>query len=467
MTDFRVQKSSLPDLAYLAALSLFFMISGLGRGSLASWDEALYASVAKEMVLRGDWLHLTFGGEAWTDKPPLAIWATAFFYKFFGINELTSRLFSALCGAGTVLVTYLLGRRLFNRWTGLLAALVLLNSTHFLRFARFGMLDGPLTLFITLCLYFFWRGRERNRYFIFSGVALGLAFMTKGFAAFLVFPVIFLHCLLAGEMELLARSSYWIGVMVAVAIALPWHLYDLLSSQGAFMQDVIVKHLFERTTSAVEGHAGNWYFYIRTFINKYHPWVLIGIFSAPFFLFKALKERRPEFVFTSAWIFGIWAVITMIRTKLGWYILPLYPALSVTVGWMLARWIKEKRAVLIQVVFIGAMALHVPYSHLWNADYAHAIKGIAPEVVERVPAGETVHLYKYHGKPEAVFYLGRPIDYLETDDELVAAVKKGGAFHCLAFQQDLAAVSSRCAALGVGVTDSFENIRLLGRGAKA
>jgi 4-amino-4-deoxy-L-arabinose transferase-like glycosyltransferase len=142
----------------------------LGYGSLASWDEAIYGTSARELSRSSNWLDLTYGGIPWFDKPPLNMWVTAFFYKLFGIGEFSVRLFSALCGIGTVLVTYLFASRLFSRWIGFLSALVLVSSSHYLHFARFGQLDSPLTFFISSALYFFWMGRERNRYFIFSGI---------------------------------------------------------------------------------------------------------------------------------------------------------------------------------------------------------------------------------------------------------------------------------------------------------
>ena len=122
---------------------------------MASWDEGLYASVAKDIVLTGDWLNFHFCGAAWFDKPPLCIWVTALFFKLFGIHEFSARFFSAICGVGIVLVTYSLGQELLNRWAGFWGALVLLSSLHFFRFARFGMMDAPLTFFLSLSLYFF------------------------------------------------------------------------------------------------------------------------------------------------------------------------------------------------------------------------------------------------------------------------------------------------------------------------
>jgi 4-amino-4-deoxy-L-arabinose transferase-like glycosyltransferase len=452
-------KTTTADVLYLAAVASFFLLFGLNRGSLASWDEALYASVAKNIFRSGDWLRFTFGGVPWTDKPPLALWATALSFKLFGVNEFAARFFSASCGVGAVIVTYLLASRLFGRWVGLLSAMVLLNSSHFLRFARFGMMDGPLMFFLSLSLYFFWRGRERNRYLIFSGIAFGLALMTKGFAAFIIVPVIVVYAVWADDLELLAKSSYWVGVMVAVAIALPWHLWELTMNRELFMRDVVVKHLFSRTLTALEGHEGNWYFYIRTAINKYHPWILVAVASAPYFLFRAAKSRRSEFVFVSSWLFVVLAIITLIRTKLPWYILPLYPPLSITVGYALAKALREKHAAFVKAGFVAAMALHIPLSHLINADYSRDIKGISAEVRAKAPADALVHLYNYHESPAAEFYLERRNSYIDDTNTFVVEASKPG-FYCLIHDDDWPAAKAAVEAksLAVKPAASFEDL---------
>ncbi len=438
--SFSSSKQTSQDLLFLIPLGIFTFVFSLGKGALASWDEAIYASVAKEIVQSGDWLRLTLNGDLWFDKPPLAIWMTAVFYKIFGVNEFAARLFSGLCGLGTVLTTYFLGRQLLNRWTGLIGALVLLTSSHFIRFARFGMMDAPLTFFMTLALYFFWMGQSRNRYLIFSGVAIGLAVMTKGFAAFLVFPVIWIYCYWTKRLEILGRSSYWIGVMIAAAIALPWHLYELWAHNASFMKDVVGRHLFQRTTRALEGHEGNVFFYLRVLVNKFHPWILIGIVSAPLALFKALKDGEEEFVFLASWMFFIFGAITAVQTKLAWYVLPVYPALSLSVAYCFVQVFREKNAWVAKGIFLVILGLHVPYSHIFDHDYAHDLKGIAPAVASRVPAGRPVYLYDYHESPGVSFYIGRRSVYVDSKENLAKAASEPG-FNLLIHNDDLQGVT--------------------------
>jgi len=437
------------DFLFLLPVSVFFLLFDLGKGSLASWDEAIYAVVAKEIVQSGNWLHLTFGGQPWCDRPPLCLWATACFFKCFGIHEFSARLFSALCGLGAGIVTYLLGARLFNRWIGLWGALVLLSSSDFLHFSRLGMMDAPLTFFISLSMYFFWLGRERRRYLVFSGIAIGLALLAKGLIAFFVFPILWIYCFWAGELEVLGRSTYWIGVMIAVAIALPWNVYEMITCHNV------------STFTILERHSGSAYFYIRTLVNNYHPWVLAAIVSGPYFLFKAIKERTPEMIFLTVWMLFVFVWITLRQTKWSGAILPLYPALSLTAGFILAKMFNENQRVLVQGLFLLILALHVPYSHIFRMDYSRDLKGIAEIVQKEVPQKETLYLYNYHEIPAAMFYLERKGTYLDGKESLISALGDRKSFFCLIHDEDWRSILKDRPNLGIAPKGFFENLALV------
>ena len=334
-------------------------------------------------------------------------------------------------------------------------------------------MDVPLTFFMSLALYFFWRGRERNRYLIFSGIAIGLAVMTKGFAAFFIFPIVWIACVLSGELEVLTRSSYWIGVMIAVVIALPWHLIQLFIHREIFLNEVITKHLLGRPFNALEGHGGHFDYYFRTLVNKYRPWILIGIISAPFFLIKAFWERTSETIFLAVWIFFTFLAVTLIKTKLRWYILPIYPPLSLTVAYLLARMFGEKQKTFIRLMFLTIMALHIPYTlyaEILGKSGCWDMTGIAPLVQREVPPNGLVYLYNYHETPAALFYLDRNVSDLEDPavktgvpaDWLIKRAREDKTFYCLIHDEDLAPLMPRLPQ-ETKVLVSFENLRLLAK----
>ena len=425
---FSSQKHTTQDLLYLVPLTLFFLFFKLGYGSLASWDEAIYASVAKGILQSGDWLTLRLNGDLWLEKPPLAIWATAFFYKMMGVSEFSARFFSALCAAGCVLATYWVGRHLLDRWAGLLGALVLLSSSDFLIYSRFGMLDAPFLLFLLLTLGFFWLGQNRNRYLIYSGMTLGLAFLTKGFAAFLVFPVIWAYCLFANKMEVLGRSSYWIGVMLGAVIALPWHLTQLLMHHTSVTSDAFSWKFMMTPFQALDAPSDLWYFYIRVLVNKFHPWILVAILTAPWLLFKAAKDREEETLFLATWLFGIFGLLTLFYLKRSWYVMPVYPALSLSVGYALSRIFRERSVLFVRAMFLVIMALHIPYSHIFNQDYSRDIKALSADARAKIPPKEILVIYNYHESAAVSFYLERDSVYADTAEALAEKFNAGYSY---------------------------------------
>ncbi|MBK7894623.1 MAG: glycosyltransferase family 39 protein [Anaerolineaceae bacterium] len=80
----------------------------------------------------------------------------------FGANWVGIRLLSAFLGTLAVPLTYLLGRKLFGRTVGLVAAAGLAFSFWGLMYGRFGLRHITMPVLITAAFYFFWRGFEKG-----------------------------------------------------------------------------------------------------------------------------------------------------------------------------------------------------------------------------------------------------------------------------------------------------------------
>lgn len=102
------------------------------------------------------------------------------------------RLTSALAGALTVVGLYFLGRMLFDRFTGLLAAAYLLASHYHIHFSRIGLNNIWDGLFVVVTFATFWHGWRTGRRtpFILAGLALGLGLYF--YVAFRVVPLLLL-----------------------------------------------------------------------------------------------------------------------------------------------------------------------------------------------------------------------------------------------------------------------------------
>lgn len=443
---------------FLVALSSFVLFFQLGHGSLTSWDEAIYGTIAREMLRSGDWLRPTFQSNLWLEKPPLCIWAITFLYHMFGINEFTVRFFSAACGFGTILITYLIGSKLFSPWIGFLSGMFLVTSKHFPKRARLGVMDAPLVFFMSLALLFFWLGRKKKIYFIFFGISLGLAFMIKGGAAFFVLPITWIYCWWANELFILKKPFYWLGILICAAVALPWNLYEILVYPQVYGIDLYTQ-IFRRITEAYEGHQGGFGYYFEVISSKYLPWVVLLPVALPFFILKAIRDKNKEIIFILVWIIFIFSSLTLVRTKLSWYFLPIYPAVSICVAYAFGQIVKEKYALLVGGMFLITAIGH-GFAHFFKSDYNPDLKSISASVKKVVPEGRVLFLYHSEERHAGVFYTERGTTSLYTEEDFRAAAKQTD-FYCLVHEKDMASLDTLRTSLHLTVRASAGKLSLL------
>ena len=81
---------------WIVAAATVISFTNLGGAALWDEDETLYASCAREMLERDDWVVPYFNGQMFPDKPPLMFWTMMLGFKLFGINELGARFLSAV-----------------------------------------------------------------------------------------------------------------------------------------------------------------------------------------------------------------------------------------------------------------------------------------------------------------------------------------------------------------------------------
>src|ERR1039457_1230061 len=167
----------------LISSSSIVLFHSLGQQLLRTWDESIYAEVAREMVTRHSWWTLSWNFQPWVDKPPLFMWLTALLYRCFGVSETTSRAVGVLCGVATICLTFEIGRRLIGDWGGFAAAVILLTNGYFIYASRFEAINGPLTFCYALAAYGYLRTREgESRWWYAVGAAAGMAVMLKSAA---------------------------------------------------------------------------------------------------------------------------------------------------------------------------------------------------------------------------------------------------------------------------------------------
>jgi 4-amino-4-deoxy-L-arabinose transferase-like glycosyltransferase len=297
----------------------------LNRGAL-SYDEAIYAQVAKETVQGNHWITLHWNGQPWFHKPPLYTWAAALLFKLFSPSEFLARLPSALAGVGCVFLVYRIGRQFTDALGAALAGLILITSALFTVNARQGMTDVAMTLFVLAALYGYLKWTTERRWWIIACLSCGLAVLTKG-AAGLIAPIVIGFSLVAdrrwGEIK---KGDFWVGVFAFVTLAASWHILLFALHGRAFLDLYLLKHVIRRSTEDLHQYNYGYFFYFGALGRFTWPWSLLILPS----LFVWIKQRRSQTLLLSVVV--PLTLFTLARTKFSWYIVPILPSLAIMIA---------------------------------------------------------------------------------------------------------------------------------------
>lgn len=323
---------------FLAAVPLFCF--KLGYLPLRDWDEGIVAQVAHDIFQAPAdswrWLYPTLAGEPYFNKPPFMHWLIAIAFRVGGVSEWTARLPGAMLTAVSIPLLYWVGREIFSqRLPAILAALVYLTLLPVVRHGRLAMLDGPMLCFYLLMLWCLLRSRRDLRWALGVGIGFGLMGLTKGILGLLL-GAIALVFVSWDTPRLLTSVYFWGGWLAGSAPTLAWYGAQGLHYGLSFTQVNLVHQSLNRIWSTVDDHAGPPWYYLLEMLKYGWPWLVFF----PQGLRLAWQERSFSWAkLVLIWSGGYFLVISVMGTKLPWYVLPIYPVVALTVGMRLtARW---------------------------------------------------------------------------------------------------------------------------------
>lgn len=168
----------------------------------------------------------------WLGVPTMSFLWQALWFKVFGISVTTLRLPWAFVGTATILVFYLLVRRLLGRRLALISAFFLTAYHYHIHYSRLGSNQVADALFMALVLYFLTRGLSRRQPldFALAGVFLGASIYFYA-GARLTFVVVAAYLVLIGlldERKLQGQAANLLvmaGAAFVVALPLAYFYY--------------------------------------------------------------------------------------------------------------------------------------------------------------------------------------------------------------------------------------------------
>jgi len=292
------------------------------------------------MLASGDWVIPRLDGLVYIEKPPLQYWATALAYELFGQSDWSARLYTALCGLATVLVTAGLALRLFGRAAAWRSGIMLGSSLLVMLMSHQLTLDMSLTLYMTGTLAGFCLAqradigrRERRAWMALAWASGAGAFLTKGLIAG-VLPglALGLYSVLHRDLKPWTRLAIIPGLALFAVLALPWFVL-IQHRLPSFFDFFVVREHFQRYLTRVEARYEPWWFFIEVLAVGSLPWIAPAVRQ----LATGWRAAAPRGHFDARRFLWAFCVVVLLffsasDSKLIPYILPLFPALALLAG---------------------------------------------------------------------------------------------------------------------------------------
>lgn len=339
---------------YAALLLIFFLLAyllPLGVRDLLAPDETRYAEIPREMIAGGDWVTPHLNGLRYFEKPVLGYWVNAGALLLLGETNFAVRLPSAVAVALTaLLIMALIGRANRNEDTEadlspILAGLIFISSLEVAAVGNIAVLDSLFAFFLTASMTAFFFASERpagswgeKRFLILSGIACGLAFLTKGFLAFAL-PVLVLVSYLVWQRRFsdLFRMS-WLPLITALLVTLPWSIAIHLREPDFWRFFFWNEHIRRFLSDTAQHKASFWFFFMAA-PGLFMPWTFL-IPAAGHGIWMEFRDQGPRgrlIRFAVCWLVLPFLFFSISKGKLVTYILPCFPPFAVLMAWGLSR----------------------------------------------------------------------------------------------------------------------------------
>lgn len=396
---------------------------------LHEWDERYHALVAKHLTDHPfkptlyenpvfpysveRWVE----NHIWLEKGPISLWLSALSLKLFGFNEIALRIPSILLSTLAILLTFLIGKILFNPKVGLLAAF--LHSINGLLIEVAGgrissdMVETSFIFFVELGAFlsvYAIYSKKLYAYSLLIGLATGLSLLSKWSPGLIVIPLWLAGAYFSKNYSL--KQLFFCALLitvVAVSILFLWISYILT----AFPEEanfVIRKFLFAYSET-LEGHNGPVYYYLNRFRMLFGELIYIPLILSLYFVIR--KKLRWQLILLTVWWLVPMIIFSTGATKRQTYSLIYAPAIFIIISysWFYLKFIRQKIKLrwVINTALILLLALPVGFCiervkpfdiRKRNPDWAVHFRNLK----NKIPAGKNVVIFNLYRSIEVMFY---------------------------------------------------------------
>ena len=351
--------------------TLVFLLSSSFMICAALWsqpeimvDASRYFLQAKSLAANGPAYFIQewgYGIAAWTDLP-LVPFIYGLVFRFVGEYRIAIQVVTTLFFCGTVLLTFLIGKELWDEATGLYGGALLLGMPFLLTQVPLMLVDVPTMFFLSLAVYTTLMAVKTGTasWLLMAMVSIVLALLCKysTWIMLSVLAVIVISCRTGSWAKLCRQMSFiLIGVALFFVILLVWK-YDSIVNQF----DLLMTYQLPGLGRWQESH-------LSTFLYQVHPFITL---AALYSIYLAWRKRDVRYLVV-IWMLLLVLLLEIKRIR---YALIVFPMLALMAAYAL-RQISDSRIrnYLVLCIIVSSVTVTLyGYSSFLNTTSASNIK---------------------------------------------------------------------------------------------
>lgn len=436
-------------------VGIFVRVYGITETGINLWDSAYYANIAKTPIFAVKWLlnnatddvksfeglvaYLKSRGCGGNIIKPGHVFLITLSFILFGIKDYAVILVSAVSGIGVIILTFIIGKRMFNKTVGSIAAAVIAVSGQQVIFSRTGWPQMDTVFLFCLAFVFYWAWmhaddvKRKRRFFLVSAIISGATLLFHQSVIIVILALLAATLLRAknspgvGITAGLRDCFYFIAVMLAMLACV-----QLIIMAINFLNPSDGTDFFARNLERVEkGMFGLWG--LSTAKILFYPqmfWRLEGALvailtpiSICFVLWRASKTKATSYIMMSFltavplafWTFN-YTTVKAIQVAMP-FIAVVIGVFIVEVGTMISDHLNRR---LIKAVLPGAMVTIILLSGLFRCypivELKWNYRPMVNQTIEYMKInGGQLSAFQNNLWPILKFYLGNKVDVVGSD----------------------------------------------------
>lgn len=362
---------------FFAAIIAVYIISGFI--DVMDVDAAQYASIAREMLERGDWLHVTNRYQDYLDKPPLLFWLSALSFKVFGISNFAYKLPSLLFALLGIFSTYKLGKLLYSEKTGMLSALMFASCQAMFLITNDVRTDTILTGAIIFSIWNIAAYNQSGKLtdFLAGFIGIAAAMLAKGPIGLMAPALAFgSHFILKREWKSILRWQWIIGLLIVAIVLSPmliglYQQFDMHPEKGVSgVRFYLWDQSFGRLTgdnpfinSQQKPQDTDPFFFIHSFLWAFLPWSLFFLFGywqkLKSIILSKFRLNGNEEAITTGGFTLVFIAMSLSDYKLPHYIFIVFPLAAIITADYLIKQFEAAEKKKVQQIFNAVQSITI------------------------------------------------------------------------------------------------------------